>query len=133
MMIAAAIWCLGSPMVGSWLMLYTGMTVFIAPVIGVGLFISSLCKTQQQAILGAFAFTVPAVMISGYATPVENMPQWLQYLSLLDPLRYFLVIIRGIFLKAMPFGVALENLLPLVALTVVSLLFAGWFFKKKLD
>ena len=57
----------------------------------------------------------------------------LQYLSLLDPLRYFLVIIRGIFLKAMPFGVVLENLLPLVALTVVSLLFAGWFFKKKLD
>lgn len=69
MMIAAAIWCLGSPMVGSWLMLYTGMTVFIASVIGVGLFISSLCKTQQQAILGAFVFAVPAVLISGYATP----------------------------------------------------------------
>ena len=107
--------------------------IFITSVTGIGLFISALCKTQQQAILGAFAFTVPAVMISGYATPVENMPQWLQYLSLLDPLRYFLVIIRGIFLKAMPFGVALENLLPLVALTVISLLFAGWFFKKKLD
>ena len=132
-MILAAVWCFRLPFTGNGGLLYLSIVIFITSVTGIGLFISALCKTQQQAILGAFAFTVPAVMISGYATPVENMPQWLQYLSLLDPLRYFLVIIRGIFLKAMPFGVALENLLPLVALTVVSLLFAGWFFKKKLD
>ena len=132
-MIAAAVLFFDLPFEGSIVLLYVSMFVFIASVIGVGLFISSLSKTQQQAILGAFVFAVPAVLISGYATPVENMPHWLQMISLADPLRYFLVIMKGIFLKDMTWSVAFQNLYPLLILTVLSLLFAGWFFKKKLD
>lgn len=132
-MFLATVLCFRIPFIGSLLMLYLSIAVFICSVTGVGLFISSLSKTQQQAILGVFVFTVPAVMISGYATPVENMPEWLQWISLADPLRYFLVLIKGIFLKNMTWNVAFENLLPLAGLTVVFLLFAGWFFKRKLD
>ncbi len=133
MMIAAAIWCLGSPMVGSWLMLYTGMTVFIASVIGVGLFISSLCKTQQQAILGAFVFAVPAVLISGYATPIENMPHWLQTLSLANPVRWIMAIVKGVFLKDISWAIAWRSLYPLCLITAVTLGVAGWFFSRKLE
>ena len=132
-MFLAIVWCFKVPFVGSLLLFYLGIVIFITSVTGVGLFISALCKTQQQAILGAFVFTVPAVLISGYATPVENMPQWLQYLALLDPLRHFLVLIKGIFLKAMPWSIAWNCIWPLLSLTVASLAFAGWFFKKKLD
>ena len=133
MMIAAAFWCLGSPMVGSWLMLYTGMTVFIASVIGVGLFISSLCKTQQQAILGAFVFAVPAVLISGYATPIENMPHWLQTLSLANPVRWIMAIVKGVFLKDISWAIAWRSLYPLCLITAVTLGVAGWFFSRKLE
>src|SRR3546814_4962726 len=59
---------------------------------GLGLFISAMSMTQQQAILGAFLFMVPAMLLSGFATPIENMPQWLQPLTLVNPLRYFLVV-----------------------------------------
>ena len=55
-----------------------GMVVYLLAVIGVGLFVSSLAKTQQQAILGAFVFMVPAMLLSGFASPIENMPDWLQ-------------------------------------------------------
>ncbi|MBS1371809.1 MAG: ABC transporter permease [Lentisphaeria bacterium] len=132
-MIATAIWCLDSPMVGSWLMLYTGMTVFILSVIGVGLFISSLCKTQQQAILGAFVFAVPAVLISGYATPIENMPHWLQTLSLANPVRYIMVIVKGVFLKDISWPIAWRSLYPLGIISIVTLGVAGWFFSRKLE
>ena len=78
------------------------MAVYLAAVIGVGLFISSLATTQQQAILGAFVFMVPAMLLSGFASPIENMPDWLQTLTLANPIRYFMVIVKGVFLKAMP-------------------------------
>lgn len=133
LMVAASIWGLGSPMTGSWLMLYTGMTVFIASVIGVGLFISSLCRTQQQAILGAFVFAVPAVLISGYATPVENMPHWLQTLSLANPVRWMMVIVKGVFLKGIPWAIAWRSLYPLCLITAVTLSVAGWFFSRRLE
>jgi len=133
LMVFASIWCLDSPMAGSWLMLYTGMTVFIAAIIGVGLFISSLCRTQQQAILGAFVFAVPAVLISGYATPVENMPHWLQTLSLANPVRWMMVIVKGVFLKDISWIIAWRSLYPLGIITLVTLGVAGWFFSRRLE
>ncbi len=68
----------------------------------IGLFISSLAKTQQQAILGTFSCMVPMMLLSGFASPVENMPDWLQYVTLANPVRHFIVIVKGVFLKAMP-------------------------------
>ena len=73
------------------------MTVFLLAVSGVGLFISSLSMTQQQAILGSFVFMVPANLLSGFATPVENIPNWLQPVSMAMPLRYFLIVSKGVF------------------------------------
>jgi ABC-type multidrug transport system permease subunit len=84
------------PLRGSLFLLYGSAILYLAAVVGVGLFISSLCATQQQAILGSFLFIAPATLLSGFATPIENMPEWLQPLTLLDPLRYFLVITRGV-------------------------------------
>ena len=90
------------PLTGSLALLYAAMTVYLLAVVGVGLFISSLALTQQQAILGTFAFMVPQVLLSGFASPVENMPDWLQTATLANPLRHFIVIVKGVFLKAMP-------------------------------
>ena len=80
------------PLLGSLLTLYTGVVLFLLSAIGVGLMISSLAVTQQQGLLGAFFFMVPAILLSGFATPIENMPPPVQNLTLLNPLRYFLVV-----------------------------------------
>jgi len=101
--------------------------------VGQGLFISSLSKTQQQALFGTFVFNIPVITLSGYAAPIENMPQWLQYVTLLNPLRYFLVISKGVFLKDMPFADVWANTWPLLIIGIVSLSFAGWFFSKRLE
>ena len=100
------------PFHGSVLVLYGCMLVFICSIIGIGLFLSSLCRTQQQAILGAFLFIAPAVILSGFATPIENMPPWLQTLTLANPLRYFLIIVKGVMLKNMPLSALFPTLGP---------------------
>jgi ABC-2 type transport system permease protein len=97
-MLLVGIFVFRVPFQGSFVLLYLAMTVFLAAVIGVGLFISSLATTQQQGILGAFVFMVPAILLSGFATPIENMPEWLQTLTLANPLRYYVAIIKGVFL-----------------------------------
>ena len=105
--------------------------IFLAAVVGIGLFISSLCATQQQAILGTFLFMAPATLLSGFATPIANMPAWLQPVTLVDPLRYFLVVTRGVFLKALPFEEVLRNTVPLACIAAVTLTAAAWLFRKR--
>lgn len=121
------------PLRGSVLLLYLSAELYIAAVAGLGLFISSLCATQQQAILGAFLFVAPAILLSGFATPIENMPAWLQPITLVNPLRYFLVIVRGVFLKALPPVEILRNALPLLAIALGTLASAAWLFRRKLE
>jgi ABC-2 type transport system permease protein len=121
------------PFTGSLLMLYFSMLVFVCSIVGVGLFISSLCSTQQQAILGTFVFISPSVSLSGFATPIENMPVWLQYLTYANPLRYFLVISKGIFLKEMPPSIALSNTWQMALVAVFTLSAATWLFRKRLE
>jgi ABC-2 type transport system permease protein len=123
----------GIPMVGSAWLLALAIFTFLLAIVGVGLFISSLAKTQQQAILGAFTFMVPAVLLSGFATPVENMPPWLRWVTYGNPLRYFLVISRGVFLEGMDFSVAAKNLWPLAAIAVVTLGSASWLFRHRME
>lgn len=123
----------GVPFTGSpWLLLFA-LVVFIFSVVGVGLFISALAKTQQQAILGAFVFMVPAVTLSGYASPVENMPAWLQTVTWFNPLRHFLISVKGIFLKNMPFTEVWANTWPLLIIGLFTLTLAGWFFTRRLE
>ena len=100
-------------------------------VVGVGLFISSLCMTQQQAILGAFLFMVPAVILSGFATPIDNMPPAVQTLTLVDPLRYYLVILRGVFLEGAGFDQVRSQLWPLGLIALSTLGAAGWLFRHR--
>jgi len=121
------------PFTGSVLLFFFALFVFILSIVGQGLFISSLSKTQQQALFGTFVFNIPVITLSGYAAPIENMPQWLQYVTLLNPLRYFLVISKGVFLKDMPFADVWANTWPLLIIGIVSLSFAGWFFSKRLE
>lgn len=121
------------PFTGSLLTLYFSMFVFVTSIVGVGLFISSLSQTQQQAILGSYVFMSPAVLLSGFATPIENMPSWLQVVTYLNPLRYFLVIAKGTFLKAMPLDIALQNTWPMALIAVFTLSLATWLFRRRLE
>src|SRR5262249_11106259 len=109
------------------------MVVYLAAVIGVGLFISSLARTQQQAILGAFVFLVPAVTLSGFASPIENMPDWLQWATLANPVRHFLVIVKGLFLKDLPAAEVLASLWPLALIALSTLSAATWLFRRRLE
>ena len=90
------------PFEGSFLLFLLAQFVFVLAISGVGLLISSLSFTQQQAMLGTFVFMLPSILLSGFATPVENMPLWLQPVTYLIPLKYMLILSKGIFLKAMP-------------------------------
>lgn len=83
------------PFAGSLSLLMAGMVCYGLALAGIGLFISSFCSTQQQAFLGVFSFTVPAVILSGYISPVENMPQVFQWLATIDPLTHFIVLLKG--------------------------------------
>lgn len=131
--ILAAVFVFQIPLTGSISLLYFSMLVFVCSIVGVGLFISSLCSTQQQAILGTFVFMSPAISLSGFATPVENMPVWLQYLTVVIPLRYFLVIAKGTFLKAIPASVVFNNTWQMAILAVITLSTATWLFRKRLE
>jgi ABC-2 type transport system permease protein len=133
MIIAAGVSGFRVPIHGSLLLLYASMVVYLAAVIGVGLFISSSARTQQQAILGAFVFMVPAVTLSGFASPIENMPDWLQAATLANPVRHYLVIVKGLFLKDMPANELLRNLWPLAAIAAVSLRAATWLFRRRIE
>jgi len=121
------------PFTGSLAALYSSMFVFISAIVGIGLFISSLCSTQQQAILGSFVFMSPSVLLSGFATPIENMPTWLQPFTLLIPLRYFLVVAKGSFLKAMPVDMVWSNTWPMAIIAIFTLTAARWFFRHRLE
>lgn len=121
------------PFRGSLFLFYASVLVFVISVVGVGLFISSISQTQQQAVLGSYVFLSPAIMLSGFATPIENMPTWLQPITYLIPLRYFLIIVRGLFLKNMPAAIVWDNIWPMIIIAFVTLTTAGWFFRRKLE
>lgn len=121
------------PFTGSVGMLYFSLFVFVTAIVGYGLFISSLCSTQQQAILGTFVFMSPSVLLSGFATPIENMPGWLQYVSYTIPLTYFLIISKGLFLKAMPAYMVLNNVWPMAIIAFISLTAAVSLFRRRLE
>ncbi len=131
-MILAAVFIFDIPLTGSLLLLYGSLFFFIASVVGVGLFLSSLAKTQQQALLYAFVFLAPAVTLSGFATPVENMPVFLQYLTEINPLTHFLIISRGVFLKQLSAKDVLSHTYPLILIASFNLFGAGLFFKKRI-
>ena len=122
----------GVPLRGDLLLLYAGLFLYILAVIGVGVMISSVSRTQQQAILGAFLFVVPAVILSGFATPIANMPPIIQDITLANPMRYFLIIVRGTFLEGLPVELIYGRLWPMAVIAALTLFGAGWMFRRRL-
>lgn len=127
----AAILFFGVPFVGSLIILYVGLISFLFSIVGIGLFISSISMTQQQGILGAFVLIVPYILMSGFTTPVENMPSWLIPITDLVSLKYFLILLKGVFLKDISFSVALDLVIPMLLLGFVTLFLASWMFRRK--
>lgn len=132
LMVAAGVFLFRIPFTGSFPLLLISMVVFILSIVGVGLMVSSVCETQQQAILGVFALAVPIVLISGFATPVENMPHALQVIAQASPLKHFLIISQGSFLKALPPAEVLHNLWPLVVIAAITLSMAVVIVRRRL-
>ncbi len=121
------------PLAGNVALLFAAAALFLLSTLGIGLFISTISATQQQAMMTVFFFILPLFMLSGFVFPIANMPLFVQWLSYLNPLRHFLVIIRGIFLKGVGLAILWEQF---AALTVIGLaLFAGalYRFRKRLD
>ena len=120
------------PLLGSLPALYAGIVLFLFSAIGVGLMISSLAVTQQQGLLGAFLFLVPAVILSGFSTPIANMPPALQKITLVNPLRYFLVVLRRVFLEGASFSQLLDQFWPMAVIGVVTLSLAAALFRRRM-
>lgn len=121
----------GVPFTGSVVLLYLAMLVFAVASGGMGLMVSSLSATQQQAFLGAFTVGVPCILISGAVTPIINMPIFLQHASQLNPLRHFTVISQGVFLKDITFAAAAVSLGKITLISLAAVSVAVWMFKRR--
>lgn len=117
---------------GSLFLLYSSMVFYIVALAGFGLLISSICQTQQQAFLGVFSFMMPAVLLSGFVAPIENMPQWLQAITWFDPLRHFIIIVKGVFLKDMGAAAVASHAWPLLVIGIVTLTMTDFAFRRRL-
>ncbi len=122
----------GVPLRGSLPILFAATGLFLMSSLGFGLFLSTISRTQQQAMMSSFMFIFPSMLLSGFAFPIENMPEPVQWLTFLNPLRYYLVIIRSIFLKGVGLSILWPQLLGLFLLGIVILSFAVQRFKKTL-
>ncbi len=121
------------PFNGSFLLLFAGLCFFLISTIGIGFFISTISATQQQAMMTTFFFILPFLLLSGLIFPIANMPKIIQWFTMLNPLRYFIVIIRGVFLKGVGVEVLWPQFLGLLILGITVFTGAISLFKKKLD
>lgn len=123
----------GIPFRGSPILLLIASGLFLLTTLGAGLLISTLSQTQQQAMMGSFFFFMPAFMLSGFAFPIRNMPLPVQYLTYLDPMRYYLEITRGIFLKGTGLQVLWSQHLLLLIYGLAMIVLSSLRFHKRLD
>ncbi|MFP4106787.1 MAG: ABC transporter permease [Phycisphaerae bacterium] len=129
-MVLAVFW-FGVPLLGSLVLFYTGLLLFLFSSVGVGLMISSLSRTMQQGLLGTFLFLVPAVILSGFSSPIDNMPRALQVATLANPFRHFLVILRGVFLQGSRLSEMIHSLWPMAVIGAVCMAAAALLFRRK--
>jgi ABC-2 type transport system permease protein len=125
-------WWFRIPFVGSFLVLYAGLGLFLMAAVGLGLFVSSISKTMQQAMLYAFLLVMPFALLSGFTTPYSSMPNALQTVMVINPLRYALDITKRVYLEGAGFVNLLPDFIPLVAIGVVTLSGAAWLFRRRL-
>ena len=121
------------PIRGPLLLLPLSTGIYLLSVLGIGLFISTIARTQQQALMATFLFYMPAVLLSGFMFPIENMPEVFQYMTYANPLRYFLVIIRGLFLKGNGIAILWPQMTSLLILGILVITMSSLRFKKRLE
>ncbi len=121
------------PIRGSFLLLLAATTLYLLSSLGIGLFISTISRTQQQAMMTMFFFFMPAILLSGFIFPIANMPGVVQVLTYANPLRYFLIIIRGIFLKGIGLNILWPQMVGLAILGGVLFTFSSLRFRKRLE
>lgn len=123
----------GVPLTGSVPFFYLSLLLYLLALAGVGMLVSSASQTQQQAFLGMFLVAVPAILLSGYASPVENMPTWLQWVTQADPTKHFLVVSEGVFLKDMPIPELWANTWPLAVIALATLGASAVLFRARME
>ncbi len=133
MITAGALLIFRVPFRGNFLVLLFSATLFLLTSLGAGLFLSTISHTQQQANMASFFFSSPAFMLSGFQFPIRNMPMPVQYLTYLDPLRYFMEIVRGVFLKGVGVGILWPNMVALFVYGTVVITLSANRFHKSLD
>jgi ABC-2 type transport system permease protein len=130
---AVAVFWFAIPLRGSFALLLGCSLLYLLSTLGLGLFVSTISHTQQQASMTTtFFFLTPMIYLSGFIFPIENMPQWIQWVTYAIPLRYFLVIVRGIFLKGVGFDVLWPQMAALLACGLVLLTLATLRSSKRL-
>jgi ABC-2 type transport system permease protein len=120
------------PFAGSILTLYAGLAIFTTASVGIGLSISALSASMQQAMLYTFVLVAPMMLLSGLTTPVENMPRVLRIATLANPLRFAIDLVRRVYLEGVGFGTVSIDLLPMVVIAAVTLPLASWLFRNRL-
>jgi ABC-2 type transport system permease protein len=128
----AALFWFGIPFQGSLATLFLGVLMFLIAAVGVGLMISSVAATMQQALLGSFLTIMPFALLSGLSTPITNMPREVQYITLINPLRYAISIVHRVFLEGAPLQSILSDLWPLTLIAALTLSVAVWMFRRRL-
>lgn len=120
------------PFRGNLLLLLFSTCIYLFTTLGAGLFISTIASTQQEAMMSVFLFYNPVFLLSGFAYPIANMPQVIQWFTFFNPMRYFLVAVRDIFLKGVGIEVLWPQLLPLFAIGLCVIIFSTFRFRKRL-
>jgi ABC-2 type transport system permease protein len=120
------------PFAGSFVTLYAGLILFLLAAVGIGLLVSSVAATMQQAMLYGFVIMMPFALLSGLTTPISNMPEALQYFTLVNPLRYAIEIVHRVYLEGAGLGRLIPDLWPLALIALVTLSAASWMFRHRL-
>jgi ABC-2 type transport system permease protein len=121
------------PFQGSLLTLYAGLVLFLLAAVGIGLFVSSIARTMQQAMLYAFMMIMPFALLSGLTTPISNMPVVFQYITLLNPLRYAIAITQRVYLEGVGLDRLIPYLWPMALIATFTLGAATWMFRNKVQ
>ncbi|MFA5062599.1 MAG: ABC transporter permease [Candidatus Omnitrophota bacterium] len=120
------------PLRGNLFLLLFSTCIYLFTTLGIGLFISTISATQQEAMMSVFLFYMPTMLLSGFAYPIANMPQVIQWFTILNPLRYFMVIIRSLFLKGVGMDILWVQLVPLLVMGLVIISISTLRFRKSL-
>jgi len=120
------------PFAGSFAVFYLGLILFLAAAIGMGLFLSSIARNMQQAMILTFVLLMPFMLLSGLMAPTENMPAALRYFTMVNPLQYAIAITRRVYLEGATLDQLLPDMLALIAIAVVTMPVAAWFFRNRL-